>query len=40
MFTLKLLLIVLFPFILKYINFYEEVELEKIKYFWNKIKKK
>jgi O-antigen/teichoic acid export membrane protein len=40
MFALKLLLMVLFPFILKYLNFYEDVELEKIKYFLNKISKK
>lgn len=35
---IKLLLLILFPFILRYLNFYETVELEKINYYWNKIR--
>ncbi|MGD9991817.1 MAG: lipopolysaccharide biosynthesis protein [Salinivirgaceae bacterium] len=35
---LKTVLIVLFPFVLKFLNFYEDIELQKINEFWNKWK--
>lgn len=35
---LKTVLIVLLPFILRFFNFYEDIELQKIKEFWNKWK--